>query len=52
MTGKRKKPFKKSLTSRSHPIPPKKIEKDKTKYDRSKEKENLRKAIEDSKDGK
>lgn len=44
MPGK-KKSFKKSLTTRSHPIPAKKIEKDKTKYDRKKSKQDLRRDI-------
>jgi len=51
MARKKKKPFKKSLTSSSHPIPPKKVTKDKTKYNHCQKKENLRREIEDSKKG-
>jgi len=38
-----KKPFKKSLTSRSCPIPPEKVAEDKARYGRKRSKNNVRK---------
>ncbi|MBC8175322.1 MAG: hypothetical protein H8E82_06685 [Candidatus Marinimicrobia bacterium] len=41
----RKKGIKKSLKKSTHPIPTEKVEPDKTKYDRRKEKEKIQKQI-------
>jgi|GEM_PF-6395100 len=39
--------FKKSLTWKTHPIPPRRVEPDKTKYDRKRDKKEIRKHIEE-----
>jgi hypothetical protein len=52
MAGKRhRKPArrtKKSLTQKTHPIPPPRVEPDKTKYDRQREKERVRRELEEA----
>jgi len=48
MDRKKKKPFNKSLTSSSHPISPQKVEMDKTKYNRRKNNEQIKKELNNS----
>ena len=38
-------PAKKSLKQSTHPIPPKRVEKDNTQYDRKKEKKQLKEEV-------
>jgi len=46
MPGKKKQlPVKKSLRQATHPIPPKRVEPDKKKYDRQREKKRLRREV-------
>ncbi|MFQ6613085.1 MAG: hypothetical protein ACE5D2_08305 [Fidelibacterota bacterium] len=50
MTGKKKpKKFPKSLTQKTHPIPPRKVEKTKKDYDRKAEKRALKRSLEQKK---
>jgi len=39
--------FRKSLTQKTHPIPPRRVEPDKTKYDRRQEQKEIRKHLEE-----
>ena len=43
---KKKPATKKSLTQATHPIPPRRVEPDKKKYDRQREKRRLRRELE------